>query len=180
MTKDDIQLLFQYDRWANHRVLKAASVLNLEQFTKDFGGGFGSLRDTLVHILGGEWIWLAYWKDPPESAAIVSELVARRDALFHRDQFPNLDTVRVKWAEIETDQIEFVNRTTGDSLEQMILFRETQVKLVHLMQHVANHSTYHRGQIALMMRQLGTEPAVTDFHVFLIEGLAAEQKHNRS
>jgi uncharacterized damage-inducible protein DinB len=38
------------------------------------------------------------------------------------------------------------------------------------MQHVANHSTYHRGQIALMMRQLDAEPPATDFHVFLVEG----------
>jgi uncharacterized damage-inducible protein DinB len=38
------------------------------------------------------------------------------------------------------------------------------------MQHLANHSTYHRGQVALMMRQLAAEPLATDFHVFLVEG----------
>jgi len=38
------------------------------------------------------------------------------------------------------------------------------------MQHLANHSTYRRGQVALMMRQLGAEPVATDFHVFLLEG----------
>jgi len=38
------------------------------------------------------------------------------------------------------------------------------------MQHLANHSTYHRGQVGLMMRQLASEPAATDFHVFLVEG----------
>jgi uncharacterized damage-inducible protein DinB len=37
------------------------------------------------------------------------------------------------------------------------------------MLHLANHSTYHRGQVALMMRQLASEPAATDFHVFLVE-----------
>jgi uncharacterized damage-inducible protein DinB len=35
---------------------------------------------------------------------------------------------------------------------------------------MANHSTYHRGQVSLMMRQLGAEPTATDFHVFLVEG----------
>jgi uncharacterized damage-inducible protein DinB len=39
------------------------------------------------------------------------------------------------------------------------------------MQHLANHSTYHRGQVGLMMRQLGAEPQATDFHVFLAEGV---------
>jgi len=37
------------------------------------------------------------------------------------------------------------------------------------MQRVINHSTDHRGQVALTMRQLGAEPLATDFHVFLLE-----------
>ena len=44
MNKDDIQLLFEYDRWANHRVLQAASALTAEQFTRDLGGAFHSLE----------------------------------------------------------------------------------------------------------------------------------------
>jgi DinB family protein len=57
MTEDDLQLLYEYDRWANNRVLQAASALSAEQFTRDLGGSFRSVRDTLVHIIGGEWIW---------------------------------------------------------------------------------------------------------------------------
>ena len=65
MTKDDIHILYEYDRWANNRVLQAVSVLTAEQFTRDLGGGFPrSVRDTLLHIIGGAWIWLAYWKEP--------------------------------------------------------------------------------------------------------------------
>ena len=51
----------------------------------------------------------------------------------------------------------------------MLPFRTRQIRLAHLMQHLANHSTYHRGKIALMMRQLEAEPLATDFHVFLVE-----------
>ena len=58
MNKDDIQLLYEYNRWANHRVFRAASALSVEQFTRDLGGAFHSLRDTLVHIVAGEWAWL--------------------------------------------------------------------------------------------------------------------------
>jgi len=72
--------------------------------------------------------------------------------------------------EAKKEQVEFVNRVTNESLETMLPFRTTQVRLVHLMQHLANHSTYHRGQLALMMRQLDSVPLPTDFHVFLVEG----------
>jgi len=170
MTKDDIQLLYEYDGWANNRVLQAVSVLTIEQFTRDLGGSFRSVRDTLLHIIGGAWIWLGYWKEPSPSPAFLTDLRTRRDALFEPDAYPNVAAVQLKWAEVEEEQTEFVNRITTESLETMLPFRKTQVRLAHLMQHLANHSTYHRGQIALMMRQLNAEPLATDFHVFLVEG----------
>jgi hypothetical protein len=51
MTKDDIQLLYEYDRWVNNRVLQTVSTLSAEEFTRDLGGSFRSVRDTLVHII---------------------------------------------------------------------------------------------------------------------------------
>jgi uncharacterized damage-inducible protein DinB len=170
MDKEDIQLLYQYDRWANNWVMQAVSALSDEQFTRDLGGSFRSVRDTLIHIVGGEWGWLAYWKEPSPSAAFANYLWDRHDALFNPEAFPNAAAVQRKWAEVEKEQAEFVNRVTNESLGRMLPFRRTQASLAHLMQHLANHSTYHRGQIALMMRQLGAKPVATDFHVFLVEG----------
>ena len=66
--------------------------------------------------------------------------------------------------------MEFVKQLSDQVLEKLIPFRTTRVSLAHLMQHLANHSTYHRGQITLMLRQLGAEPLPTDFSLFLIEG----------
>jgi uncharacterized damage-inducible protein DinB len=150
--------------------LQAVSGLSDEQFTRDLGGSFRSVRDTLVHIIAGEWGWLAYWKEPALSAAFTTDLRKRRDALFHPEAFPNAAAVQRKWAEVEKEQAEFVNGVANESLRRMLPFRTTQASLANLMQHLANHSTYHRGQIVLMMRQLDAEPLATDFHVFLVEG----------
>lgn len=169
MTKDDILLLYEYDRWANNRVLEAASALSAEQFTRDLGGSFRSVRDTLLHIIGGEWGWLVYWKAPRHGPAFLKDLKIRRDSLFNPEAFPDVIAVRLKWAEIEREQTEFVDCLTDEVLRKMFPFRATQVSLLHLMQHLANHSTYHRGQVALMIRQLGAEPVATDFHLFLVE-----------
>lgn len=169
MNKDDIQLIYEYDRWANGRTLQAASALSAEAFTRDLGGSFRSVRDTLVHIFGGEWIWLSYWSLPSHSFAQLAELRTKRDTLFEPDLFPSFDSVRLRWREVEKQQIEFVNNVTDARLDTLLPFRTTQVKLAHLMQHMANHSTYHRGQISLMMRQHQAEPMGTDFHVFLAE-----------
>jgi len=169
MTKDDIQLLYEYDRWANNRAWHAASTLNAEEFTRDLGGSFRSVRDTLVHIVGSQWAWLTYWTEPSPSSAFLDDLWTREDALFPPNAFPELPAVQFKWAEVERDQIEFVNCVTNESLQRMLPVCETQISLAHLMQHLANHSTYHRGQVALMMRQLAAKPLATDFAMFLME-----------
>ena len=147
MNRHDVQLLYEYDRWANNRVLQAVSGLSDEQFIRDLGGSFRSVRDTLVHIIGGEWGWLACWKEPTPSSAFVTDLWTRHDALFHPEAFPNVAAVQRKWAEVEKEQAEFVNGVTNESLGKMVPIRTTQVSLAHLMQHLANHSTYHRGQV---------------------------------
>jgi len=170
MTREDVQLLYQYDRWANGRVLRAAVALSGEQFTRDLGGSFRSVRDTLVHIIGGEWIWLAYWKEQAPSFAFLADLRTRRDALFAQAGFRDLAAVQLRWGEVENEQIAFVNGVSDESLHRMLPFRSIEVPLAQLMQHMANHSTYHRGQVSLMMRQLGAEPTATDFHLFLVEG----------
>jgi uncharacterized damage-inducible protein DinB len=169
MTKNDIQLLFEYDRWANNRVLQAASALTAEQFTRDLSGSFRSVRDTLVHIIGGEWGWLTYWKEPSPSPVFLADLWTRHDTLFNPNAFPDVAAVQLKWAEVEREQAEFVSQMTNESLETLLPVRTTQISLAHLMQHLANHSTYHRGQVALMLRQLHAEPLATDFHVFLLQ-----------
>jgi uncharacterized damage-inducible protein DinB len=170
MTKDDIELLYEYDRWANHRVLQAVSALSVEEFARDLGGSLPSVRDALVHIIGCEWAWLTIWKETSPSSAFVTDFWTRLGALFPADAFPGFAAVQLRWEEVEKEQIEFLNRVTDESLGRMLPVGTTQISLAHLMQHLANHSTYHRGQVALMMRQLAAAPVATDFAFFLMEG----------
>src|SRR5256885_6829128 len=90
MTNDDIQLLYEYDRWANNRVLQAASTLSAEEFTRDLGGSFRSVRDTLVHIVRSEEGWLTCWKEPSPSSTFVMDFWARHHSLFDPAEFPDL------------------------------------------------------------------------------------------
>src|ERR1700731_4177915 len=112
---------------------------------------------------------LTGWKEPSPSSTFVKDYWTRHNALFNPNAFPDLAAVQLKWAEIEREQVEFVNRVTNESLGRMLPVYATQISLAHLMQHLANHSTYHRGQVALMMRQLAAEPLATDFAMFLME-----------
>ena len=170
MTNDDIQLLYEYDRWANDRILHAAASLGVEEFTRDLGGSFRSVRDTLVHIVGSEWAWLTYWLEPSPTSDFLESLWTREEALFDPNMFPDITAVQTKWVEVERQQIHFANGITNNSLAQTLPVRGKKISLAHLMQHLVNHSTYHRGQIAGMLRQLKSEPLATDFAFFLLEG----------
>ena len=119
-TRDDIHLLYEYDCWANNRVLRAASPLSPEHYTRDPGGGFCSVRDALLHIIASERGWLTYWKEPSPSAAFLTDLWNRCDDLFHSNVFPDIAAVRLKWAEVEKEQTEFVDRVTEEALGKMI------------------------------------------------------------
>jgi len=169
MIKNDIQLLFEYDRWASNRVFQAVSALRPEQFTRDLSASLRSVRGTLVHIIGAGWGWLTYWKEPSPSSAFLADLWTQHEALFNSNVFPEVAAAQLKWAEVENEQAAFVNRVTDESLETLLPVRATQISLAHLMQHLANHSTYHRGQIALMLRQVAAKPLATDFAEFLLE-----------
>src|SRR5439155_24582247 len=96
MNKDDIQLLYRYNRWANATILKAVAPLSAEDFSRKLGGSFPSVRETVVHIMGAEWIWLRRWKavSPP--------------ALLSAAEFPDLISIKLKWSDIDTVQMVFV------------------------------------------------------------------------
>src|SRR5438094_2504283 len=58
MTANDLQVLYEYDRWANNKLLHVIAQLTPEQFTQSVAGSYGSVRNTLVHVLSAEWGWL--------------------------------------------------------------------------------------------------------------------------
>ena len=58
MTVKDLEGLYEYGYWANRHLFEVISKLTPEQFTQSLGSGFGSIRNTLVHILSAEWGWL--------------------------------------------------------------------------------------------------------------------------
>ncbi len=155
MTPEQVRALYDYNAWANHRVLDACEVLAPEQFTRDLGSSFRSVRDTLAHILGAEWVWLERWHGRSPTALPTAH------------QFDNLASLRVRWAEVERDLMNFVAGLSGAGLDRVIDYRNTRgnrfaYPLRSMLQHLVNHGTYHRGQVATLLRQLGAQPRATD------------------
>jgi uncharacterized damage-inducible protein DinB len=159
MNREDIQLQFEYNRWANAQVLDAVSSLTAEQLKMDLSSSHRSIHGTLTHILAAEWRWLTACKG------------AYPTALFEPDDF-GLDSLRARWAEVDQELGRFISELAEDTLSTLVSYTNLKGEqwlypLNQILQHVVNHSTYHRGQVIAMLRQLGAEPVDTDFLVFI-------------
>lgn len=157
MTPSEVRTLFAYNRWANRRLLVAASLLSRDDFSRELHASFGSVRGTLIHILWGEGRWLQFWKD--------GSFIPDADP----DEYPNVAALETAWERIEEAQQAFASGVTAERLAETLKVRENQYTLAELVQHILNHSTYHRGQVALLLRQIGHHPPSTDFRLFLTE-----------
>ena len=157
MTRRELDLYLAYDRWANRRLLQAAGALPADAFSKDLRASFGSVRGTLLHILWGEWGWLHYWR---HGGFIPT---------FPLEDFSTVAALEAKWSELERAQRAFVAGLTDEALLETRAVDEHTYTLGELIHHVLNHSTYHRGQVVLLLRQLGHTPPATDFRLFLTE-----------
>ena len=61
MNLADLNTLVEYHYWARDRLLAALDPLTSEQFTRDLGSSFRSIRDTVAHLHAAEWAWHARW-----------------------------------------------------------------------------------------------------------------------
>jgi len=162
MTTQDIRLLFAYNRWANARTLSAAALVAPDALTRELGNSFASVRDTLVHIYGAEWIWLARWTGTSPTTPVAPADV------------PDVAALAARWKTLEDEQSAFIKGLTDADLERPIEYANLKGDrftnpLGALMQHLVNHSTYHRGQVTTLLRQLGATPVSTDLVTFLRE-----------
>ena len=157
MTAAEVRRLFAYNRWANRRLLVAASLLSRDDFSRDLHASYGSVRGTLIHILWGEGRWLQFWKD--------GSFIPDADP----DEYPTVAALETAWDQIEEEQQAFTATLTDEQLAGTMNVREHTYTLAELVQHTLNHSTYHRGQVAVLLRQIGHRPPSTDFRLFLTE-----------
>jgi uncharacterized damage-inducible protein DinB len=156
MTVKDLELLFDYGYWANARLFDAISPLTAEEFTRTVAGSYGSLRNTLVHVMSAEWGWVDRCGGPP------------RGPRLDPANYPDLESVRTSWKTVEGHVRGFLSTLTDADLARVVEFSFGQgprhaLPLGDLMQHAAVHGVHHRGQAALLLRVLGHTPG--DFDV---------------
>jgi uncharacterized damage-inducible protein DinB len=152
MNTRDLQTMIDYHYWARDRLLDAVLALTPDQYARDMGSSFKSIRETLTHLYAAEWAWYERWQGNSPTALIAA------------DRFADLAALRDAWAANEANMRAFVDALGEHGPARIIEYKLLSGQpgaspIWQMVQHVVNHASYHRGQITTMLRQMGAQPA---------------------
>ncbi len=162
MNKADIAIIFEYNYWANQRILASASKVSPEQLTAPTAFPYGSLLATLVHVLDAEYGW-----------RILLERAEETPDLTEKD-FPTLQSLEDRWRYEEGRMRAYLASLSDEDLQGVVRYVNKQgiqrerIRW-HGLYHVVNHGTQHRSEAAAMLTDYGQSPGDIDFTVYLIE-----------
>ena len=155
-----IQGLYDYHRWANRRLFEVTAALGEEAAAQEVGKQFSypTVRRMFAHIYGADWVWLMRWKGTSPTKLPGGEI-------------QSLAELRERWDAFEKEQQAFIESLTPADLGRIVDYKNIEGKpfrlpLGPLLQHVANHATHHRSEIATMLTMIHGSPPATDLVVY--------------
>jgi len=153
----------KYNIWANERICRILESLPDDILDKELKSSFSTIRKSVYHIWDAEAIW------------------NKRLGGRALKEWPS-DTFKGSFEEFKTNFLAgsgklfmYVINKESKQLEQNLTYKNIKGetftnRIGHIIQHVVNHSTFHRGQIFTMLRFAGvTELFPTDFIAFARE-----------
>ena len=174
MKTDEIKLLYDYNDWADARILAACARVSPKQYAAPttIGTGHKGLRATMVHMLDNIWqqrITLqGYYQEPlaDEAAYDVTEL--------HEDAFPTLAVLRERWMIEQREMRTYLDTLTEETLNGMIRYVIPGKVCERVVWHILLdafiiHATQHRSEAATLLTGYGQSPGEFDFTMFLNE-----------
>ena len=158
MNVADIIKLYEYNQWANHKLLRAAAKLSQEQLMAPTWLSGKCLLQTLNHTVDAEWSWRLVCQE----GAMSGEYLC----------FDDLRSLRKAWREEMKHMLAYVATLEDEQLHQTITFtrprfRPRQRTLWHILTHIINHSTHHRAEMGQYLATCGHSPSDMDFMMFI-------------
>lgn len=155
--KELLKQLAAYNVWANQRITDVILLLPEEKQKAEIASSFNSIHTTILHIWDAESIW---WQRMKLHERFVRPSDNPKGST--RDVINGLLSQSKLWEG-------WVSNASELSLDHVFQYynnkkEPVKMPIYQMVLHVFNHSTYHRGQLITMLRQLGVEKLPgTDF-----------------
>ncbi len=165
MESTQILSLYDYNYWANHCLLDKSAELDSELWSAPAEVSFGSLRDTLTHVLFTEWMWRQRIQEGTSPAGFPQE-----------GAFPTVEAMRLFWQPEERKFRQFLSGLSPADTDKTIHYKNTKGvdyanPLWQILLHVVNHGTQFRSEAAVVLTQYGRSPGDLDYIFFLRQNL---------
>lgn len=156
-----IRELYEHNEWANGRILDTAAKASEADLRSRPPSSYTSIMADLAHIAHAQATWLSRWKmgitDP--SARALEELDTLAD-------------LRTALAKSHAELRDYLSGLTDAALDGGLSYTDLrrgqqEWPLWRMLIHVANHNSFHRGEIALCLTALGESPGELDILHFL-------------
>jgi uncharacterized damage-inducible protein DinB len=154
------QRMARYNGWANALIYAAAAEMASEDFARETGAFFGSLKGTLNHVLAADRIWMHRLTGEGETYSELNIVLHDDLAALAAARIAE-DARIVKWveglsqADFERD-FQYANMAGDPFTDRLDL----------LLCHFFNHQTHHRGQAHALISELGHAPPSIDLIYF--------------
>lgn len=162
MNVGDVRQLFDHSFWTNQRLRGPLRELTPDEFARTVDGTHGSIRNTLVHLLNADSIWLERAGGPA------------RGAPLNPADFATADQVLARGVELESHWKDLVSKLRDEDLAGTVQFalasgQQLSLTLEQVLQQTLFHAMHHRGQISLLLRLLGKNPENFDILLYFID-----------
>ncbi len=157
-------VMARFNRWVNAKLFETAAQLADDEYRRDRGAFFGSIHNTLNHLMVVDRLWTGRIEG-------VDRGIRSLDQILYSDFEP----LRVARQEEDERLIQLVDRLDEDALQKPIVYRRMigegmeEVRTGHILVTLFNHQTHHRGQIHVMLTQCGITPPPLDVVFYLDE-----------
>jgi uncharacterized damage-inducible protein DinB len=143
-----LRYLAKYNQWANEHIISWYLSLNDEQREMKLVSSFQTIKDTILHIAGAEKIWYDRLIKIESPQWLPTSFSGDHEELIYlwRQSSKSLVSYTESLEDNKLLEVLKYNRLNGQEFYQPIY---------HILSHVFNHSTFHRGQIITMLRQTG-------------------------
>ncbi|HDR7689684.1 TPA: DinB family protein [Bacillus toyonensis] len=156
--------MYKYHLWANKVLLERIKELPNNVLYKEANSSYPNIAQTFSHIYVVDVMWLQVLKGIGMQEALVASM-----ALLEKTNLYSVDEFIKYFEELASQYEEWMN--SKKDLEQKINLnnpwsgaRETAYS--EILFHVANHGTYHRGNITTMLRQQGHASTMNDLALY--------------
>ncbi|MEJ6781552.1 DinB family protein [Aminobacter sp. Piv2-1] len=159
--KQHFMMMAAYNQWANERIYEAAADLSEEEFGRDTGAFFKSMRGTLNHLLVADRIWMKRFSGEGDAPAAL-DIVLHADFARLRAARQTEDKRILEWVNGLSEKA-FAGRFTYMTVTDM---RTISQRLAPALDHFFNHQTHHRGQAHMVLTVLGRPSIILDLVYF--------------